>query len=141
MSAPAVFFLRYLWNAYTLTFVYFCDKQIISCVSPLSQANNLTQEILRYLFSRGAFGWRSNSVGIFDPVRRIYRTAPKKGVSDILACYKGKFIAIEVKIGKDRLSPEQEGFLKSIEYTGGITFIAKDLDSFVSFWRDTFGCG
>ena len=64
------------------------------------------------------------------------RTAPKKGVSDILAVLPpaGRILAIEVKIGSDKLRPEQIGFLKNIEHVGGITYVAKDFDEFKKFW-------
>ena len=97
----------------------------------MSKSNELTQQIIAFIYKSGGFAWRNNSVGIFDRSRGIYRTAPKKGVSDILACFKGQLIAIEVKIGKDRLSPEQTGFLKSIQHAGGIAFVATSYENFL----------
>ena len=97
-------------------------------------ANNLTQQIIHYLYLNHAYGFRASSVGIYDTKRQIYRTAPKRGVSDILACHRGRFVAIEVKIGQDRLSEEQKGFLANIEVTGGLTFVAKDFESFKEWW-------
>ena len=101
---------------------------------PMSQANELTTQIIDFLYSQGIFSWRASSTGIFDPKSQAYRTAPKKGVSDILAVLppNGRLLAIEVKIGKDRTSPEQVGFLKNIQHVGGLTFIAKDFTEFQS---------
>jgi len=64
--------------------------------------------------------------------------ASKKGVSDILAIIPpyGRLVAIEVKIGKDRLSLEQKGFLKNIEYFGGLSFVAKDFSEFKKWWNN-----
>lgn len=104
----------------------------------MSVATTLTNEIIGFLYGKGAYAWRASSTGIFDSRRGGYRTAPKKGVSDILACYKGRLIAIEVKIGKDRLSPEQEGFLANIDATGGITCIARDLSTFTEWWQEKY---
>jgi hypothetical protein len=100
----------------------------------MSAANDLTQKILGFLYMSGAYAWRANSVGVFDKRKGIYRTSPKKGVSDILACWQGRMIVVEVKIGKDRLSDEQVGFIKNIEHVGGLAFVAKDYDSFVEWW-------
>lgn len=72
---------------------------------------------------------------MFDKQKGLFRTAPKKGVADILACYKGRLIAVEVKIGKDRLSPEQEGFLKNIEHYGGSSCVARTLEDFEDWWK------
>lgn len=44
----------------------------------------------------------------------------RKGIPDILACYQGKFVAIEAKVGKDHLTPWQERELVSVRTAGGI---------------------
>jgi hypothetical protein len=51
-----------------------------------------------------------------------------KGVLDINACLKGRFIAIDAKIGRDRLSPTQVNFADSVERAGGIAFAAYSVD-------------
>lgn len=50
------------------------------------------------------------------------------GVSDLLACYKGRFIAIEVKAPGKRgnLSDAQARFLDAVEKAGGIAIVADD---------------
>lgn len=102
-----------------------------------SLTNSLTRQILSFLLSVSppAFAWRANTLGVYDPRRGLFRTAPKKGVSDILGCWRGILLAIEIKTGSDRLSPEQEGFLKNIIHSGGIAFVARDFDSFSRQWR------
>ena len=101
----------------------------------MSEANNLTNQIIDFIYRQGGFAWRASSVGVYDSKAQSYRTAPKKGVSDILACWKGRLIAIEIKIGKDRLSDEQIGFIKNIEHAGGIAFVLKDFDDFLLQWN------
>lgn len=100
-------------------------------MGPHLSTNELTQKVLRHLFDNGAFAWRANSTGIYDPVLRKFRTAAKRGVSDILACYKGKFIAIEIKTGKDRLSAEQKGFIASVQYAGGIALVIHTFEDYI----------
>ena len=99
-----------------------------------SLSNQLTTEIIHELYRSGAFAWRASSTGIYDKTIGTYRTAPKKGVSDILACFKGHLIAIEVKIGKDRLSPEQTGFLANVMRAGGEAAVVKTFDEFKVWW-------
>lgn len=101
----------------------------------MSASNELTRKIIEYIFKHDGFSWRSSSTGI--PTAQGWRSAPKIGTSDILGVYKGKILAIEIKIGKDKLRPEQDGFLQNIAHYGGLTFIAKDFDSFVNFWHNT----
>ena len=102
-----------------------------------TKAATLTNQIISYLYKNNAYGWRASTAGVYDSKRQTYRMAAKKGVADILACYKGRFIAIEVKIGADKLSPEQTGFLKNIEYYGGLSFVAKDFESFKDWFTKT----
>lgn len=101
----------------------------------MSKATELTNDIIDYIYRQHGYSWRSSSVGIYDTKRQMFRTAAKKGVSDILACYRGQLIAIEVKIGKDRLSPEQDGFLENISAVGGNTYVASNFDEFKAWWE------
>jgi hypothetical protein len=99
-------------------------------------ANNLTNSIIGHIYFQGGYAWRAESTGIMDKAKGVMRTAPKKGVADILGCYKGFLVAIEVKIGKDRLSDEQEGFLKNIQQHGGYACVAKDMETFKEWWKE-----
>jgi Holliday junction resolvase len=53
-------------------------------------------------------------------------TASKKGVPDVIACYKGHFIAIEVKTPNtmNNVSPLQQYNLKTINDAGGYALVA-----------------
>ncbi len=50
------------------------------------------------------------------------------GVPDILACYKGRFIGIEVKNEKGKTSPLQDINLKQIQEAGGISIVARSVE-------------
>jgi Holliday junction resolvase len=102
----------------------------------MSEATVLTNKIINHIYSSGGYAWRSSSTGIPDAGRGIMRTAPKKGVSDVLACWHGTLIAIEVKIGQDRLRPEQEGFLLNVRAAGGRAFVSKTFDDFLLQWQE-----
>ena len=104
----------------------------------ISITNQLTNQILHFLYEHGAYAWRQNTGGVYDQKRGIYRTAPKKGISDILCCYRGQLIAIEIKIGSDRLSPEQEGFLENISAVGGNSCVARDFEGFKKWWEGQY---
>lgn len=73
--------------------------------------------IIKYLESNGAY------------VVKVI-TASKKGVPDILVCYKGKFIGIEVKRPetKTNVSPLQSYNLKKIEDAGGLSYVLWDIN-------------
>ena len=98
-----------------------------------SQPEKLIEnQILHYLFRRGIFAWKNQSVGIFDPVKRIYRKNNNpfhiKGVSDILGVLPGgRLLAIEVKTEIGRASPEQKAYIAKINSLGGIAFVARSV--------------
>ena len=98
----------------------------------VNHSNQLTQQILSHLFSIGCFAWRANTTGVWDYANALYRASPKKGVPDILGCYKGRFLGIEVKSPTDRLNPEQEGFQRSIAHAGGVCFMIKSYEDYIT---------
>jgi len=53
------------------------------------------------------------------------------GVSDILGCYKGKMIAIELKSPTGKATADQERFIQNVNDAGGIGFIAHSLDEVI----------
>jgi len=57
-------------------------------------------------------------------------TASKKGVPDVLACYKGRFIAIEVKTPQtmNGASDLQKYNLACIKESGGFSMVACSVD-------------
>jgi hypothetical protein len=87
------------------------------------------------------FAWKNQSVGIFDPVKKVYRRPMNKyhmiGVSDILGVYDGKFLAIEVKTQSGVVSNEQRSFINQINREGGIAFVARSLDDVVTHLKVT----
>ena len=56
------------------------------------------------------------------------------GVSDILGCYKGQFVAIEVKAPGRRVKPgsAQQRFLDNIHQAGGIAIEADSVEALVA---------
>ena len=102
----------------------------------------IKNNILEYLmFRRDVFVFPIDSVGIFDPIRKIYRKKNSrfhiKGVSDILGITsKGVFLAIEVKSEKGAVRPDQKIFLDRISEMGGISFVARSVSDVVSALAD-----
>lgn len=58
-----------------------------------------------------------------------------KGVADILACYKGRAIAIEVKKHDGRIRPEQVQWLRDWQKNGGLALVARSVGA-VEAWLD-----
>lgn len=77
---------------------------------------NIENKIKSYLKSKGAYYVKYHG-NQFSQV----------GVADILACYKGRFIAIEVKNETGKPSPLQLANQKMVKDAGGISLIARSV--------------
>lgn len=76
-----------------------------------------------------------NNVGIWDGAKKIHRKGnTEKGIPDIIAVIKGRFIGIEVKAGKDKLSEDQKRRKFEIERAGGLYFEARSTDDFLKWF-------
>lgn len=100
------------------------------------------KEIITALRLRGIYCWKNQSVGVFDPRRKVYLRPSVNhinGVSDILGILPdGRFLAIEVK--KPVKNPRSEEslrklatedqlrFIDEINKKGGLAFVADRLD-------------
>ena len=102
----------------------------------MSAANELTNQVIDHIYKAGGYAWRASSVGVFDTKQMHFRAAAKKGVADVLACFRGRLIAVEIKIGTDRLSDEQDGFIRNVEAAGGVAFVARNFEDFRTQWEE-----
>lgn len=113
-------------------------------------ANAVTKSIIAYIKLRGGFATRQQSQGQARIERletvvgtmqklRFTRSTVEKGVADISAIIPpGRSLQVEVKFGKDRLSSEQKAMRAKVEAAGGIYYVAKDFDSFHSWFNEIF---
>lgn len=53
------------------------------------------------------------------------------GIPDLIICYKGEFVAVELKVKGAKLKKEQMMELARIRKAGGRTFVARSLEEFV----------
>ena len=97
----------------------------------LSEAQ-VQKQILTWLqLQRDLTVIRFNSIGVplgdgkFRPLRM-------RGVSDLICCVRGTFLAIEVKKEKGgKLSDYQKAFLDTVESVGGKALVANSLDQVI----------
>ena len=59
------------------------------------------------------------------------------GIADILGCYRGRMLAIELKSPTGKATPDQERFLQNVRDNGGIAFVARTIDTVI----DKLGLG
>jgi hypothetical protein len=60
----------------------------------------------------------------------------RAGVSDIIGCWDGQFVAMEVKVGDNKPTPAQYNFLQNIKQTGGLTLVPYSLDDVHAFLKE-----
>jgi len=73
--------------------------------------------------------WKNNTVGVYVKARDTYIPSFAKGVSDILGVLPGgRFLAVEVKRPGGKISPQQLDFISNIRDSGGLAFIAYDVE-------------
>lgn len=77
----------------------------------------IENQIKQYLDSIGA--WHIKTHG---------NMFSKAGTPDIIACLRGRFVAIEVKQPGGRVSPLQMAHIKLINRAGGVAFVAYSLE-------------
>ncbi len=68
------------------------------------------KDVLDYLETIGAVAFKVSRANI-------------NGVSDIIACYNGTFVAIEVKLPYNHATDLQEWFLSNVESSGGVGMV------------------
>lgn len=98
---------------------------------PPMSANALTKAIVTMLTVYGCLAWRQNNGAVYDPTRQVFRARnTKKGISDVLGLelQTARFLAVEVKVGKDKLTPQQRQFLADVRAAGGFACEGRELE-------------
>lgn len=112
--------------------------------------NEVQNEVFKYLIDEGIFFWRSNNIPVFaknNAGKYMYRSLPKhtpKGLPDIIALYKSRFIAIEVKRENaciSKLSDAQEIFADRVINNGGIYIVARKVSDVTEIIKHIDSCG
>lgn len=90
----------------------------------------IVNSIIDYINLLGGKAIRINA-GLFvmhdNGEKRVVHGAPA-GTSDILACYKGRYIAIECKMPGKKLTQKQYNFLREVRDAGGEGYMATSID-------------
>lgn len=75
------------------------------------------KKVYKILKEKGAY--------YFSPIMTGYG---KMGIPDVIACYRGVFIAIECKAGKNRPTELQQKNLDEISKSGGYALVINELN-------------
>ena len=86
-------------------------------------ANAIAEPVIEYLRARGAYVWRNISGGRYQGSasgQRRFVAFGAPGISDVMAVYRGKFLAIEIKAGRDLMTDHQRKFAEGVQSAGGL---------------------
>ena len=98
----------------------------------MTSEHQLQTAILQLIRWRGGVATRVNSGSAIykdNSGRMNVIRGAERGTSDILACYRGRYMAIEVKFGRGKPSPAQLEFGTMVRDAGGLFMVAYDLDA------------
>lgn len=92
----------------------------------LKDEGALQDKVLRYVGELPAGLWENRSPGPFG----------RKGVPDVTSCYRGRFVAIELKhprhhgppLASDKRWPAQRLYLRAIYLSGGFALATNDFE-------------
>lgn len=110
---------------------------------PIKKSNGLTKFIINYLFwSSNATATRINTMGrLVDAqekqpsgtvltVKKFIPSTTRRGTADVVGVMCGKYVAFEIKVGKDRPSEYQLREQKNIQEAGGFYFFTHTPEEF-----------
>ena len=86
--------------------------------------SDVLAETMLALSRIGALVMRNNSGALRDAHGRLVRFG-MKGSADILACYQGRFVAVECKREGKRPSPDQVRYANAVRAAGGIYVVVR----------------
>jgi len=99
--------------------------------------SDVKRKIRNWCTVQGILAVPISNTGIFDDkIRGKFRKAAMVGISDIFLCYKGFFIAVEVKFKSGTLNQNQIVFLHKVRKAGGYTIVPYSVDMFIYLFNE-----
>lgn len=105
-------------------------KEEVKDLNSWLRRNQVKKSILEYLkYIPKCSVFPIPTTGIFDPRTKRFRKSPGRlGTPDILLCYNGLFIALEVKTKTGRATENQLKVIEDVRKCGGIAEIVRSID-------------
>lgn len=88
--------------------------------------NALQRACLEFLRLRGIMAWRNNT-RVVRFGKQLYWFGAK-GSGDIFAIVRGRFLSIEVKVGRGKETADQKLWAAQVEDAGGKAIVARTLE-------------
>lgn len=97
-----------------------------SVPKPKILEKDVTRSVRYYLKTIGIFHWK-----VWQGL------GSTKGVSDIIALYRGTAIFIEIKTPIGKLSPDQMQFLQNVNHNGGLGVVVRSINDIMDIITKT----
>lgn len=109
------------------------SRKTVTNKSPTLSESQVQKQIIAWLeLQKDTTVIRYNAIGIPLGETGKFRPIRMKGISDLICCVRGKFLAIEVKREKGgKLSVYQRAFLQTVKEVGGYAIVANNLDTVI----------
>lgn len=103
------------------------------------KTNSITAAVMDYIKFMGGHPSRINTQGQWDEkLGRWRKSNSTDGVADVVACFRGRYVAVEVKAGKDTVNEKQKLWRQRLTQAGGYYFVARDFASFFNWFNQEF---
>jgi hypothetical protein len=119
-----------------------------------TKANELTRAVIKFIQLKGGQAERISVTGRRVDMRKTYtdvlgqqrqigsvrwiKSSMQKGSADISATIAGQSVKIEIKVGRDRIRPEQEIYQQQVEKAGGIYLMIHTFDEFYQWYTSKY---
>lgn len=103
---------------------------------PPETANRITANILKMInMQPNCSASRISNVGIWDAKNKTHRKSQTtKGVADVIACIRGRYVELEVKAGRDKPSVYQLQHQQEIQRAKGVYEFIYSTDQFEAWF-------
>lgn len=125
------------------------NPYLVATVHKENSANALTKAVIRWIQIHGGQAERINTTGRYLPGKTVSKgfygsttlkgkyipTTSTVGSADISSVIRGRSVKIEIKYGKDVQSDAQKKYQKDVESAGGLYWIVRTFDQFITLWE------
>ncbi len=101
-----------------------------------TNTSGLTDCVRSFLITKGHYCGRTNTTGTYSQkLGKYIHSGATRGQSDLNCIVQGQSWQVEIKLGKDKLSPAQERIREQVQKAGGVYLVAKTFDGFVKDYQ------